>query len=85
MDKATADVSVDAHSVQDTLQHIYTEFQLAPPSAEDIERAQRDTAEYLSTMILELHHIAKSQQLLRLADKLESAFYIAGHIARPTV
>ena len=85
MDKATTDVSVEAHSVHDALQHIYTEFQVAPPSAEEIERAQRDTAEYLSTMILELHHIAKSQQLSRLADKLESAYYIAGHIARPAV
>ncbi len=50
---------------------------LAPTGAPEPARRQRETAEYLSDMILELRNLARANQLYTVMVPLEYAYYEA--------
>lgn len=60
----------------------HAEVKLAPPVAQatpqpDLAARQRDAAEYLSDMILELRNLARAVRLHRVMVPLEFAYYEA--------
>ena len=48
---------------------------------EPLDKRQRDTAQYISDMILELRNMAKSAQLFQVMVPLEYAYYEAFSVA----